>query len=112
MEFALRRRFNPAARRFLLCSVKFAPLRNGKIYGAIWRRGEICSAARLFCGLGLRRPIKFKLRARLNFKCVAKFEAGDRSNFRRCGWILKFTDKILKREISLRKILSAIVSRL
>ena len=33
-EFALRRKFNPSARRFLLCSVKFAPLRNDKIYGA------------------------------------------------------------------------------
>ncbi|WP_297882099.1 hypothetical protein [uncultured Campylobacter sp.] len=33
-EFAMRCRFNTAARRFLLCSVKFAPLRNDKIYGA------------------------------------------------------------------------------
>ncbi len=51
-EFALRRRFNPAARRFLLCRVKFAPLRNDKIYGAIWRCGGVCSAVRLFCGAG------------------------------------------------------------
>lgn len=51
-EFALRCRFNPVVHRFLLCSVKFALLRNDKIYGAIWRRGGVCSAAHLFCGPG------------------------------------------------------------
>nr|WP_314218444.1 hypothetical protein [uncultured Campylobacter sp.] len=44
--------FNTAAHRFLLCSTEFAPLRNDKIYGAIWRCGGVCSAAHLFCGQG------------------------------------------------------------
>ena len=42
-----------------------------------------------FAGKVLRRAIKFKMRARLNFKCAAKFEAGDRSNFRRRDWVFK-----------------------
>ena len=53
VEFALQRKFNPTARRFLLCSVKFAPLRNDKIYGALAsRRGLFCGASVLrarFC---------------------------------------------------------------
>lgn len=54
MEFALQRKFNPAARKFLLCSVKFAPLRNDKIYGAFsLAAGSALHAGfavRLFCG--------------------------------------------------------------
>ena len=34
-KFAMRCEFDPAARRFLLCSTEFVPLRNDKIYGAI-----------------------------------------------------------------------------
>lgn len=48
----MRCEFDPAARRLLLCSVKFAPLRNDKIYGAIWRCGGVCSAVHLFYGSG------------------------------------------------------------
>ena len=51
-KFALRCRFNTVVRRLLLCSTEFAPLRNDKIYGAIWRCGGVCSAAHLFCGPG------------------------------------------------------------
>lgn len=62
-EFALRRKFNPSARKFLFCSVKFAPLRNDKIYGALAsRRGLLCGASVLQAGF-LRLPIKFKMRA-------------------------------------------------
>ncbi len=53
VEFALRRRFNPAARRFLLCSVKFAPLRNDKFTAHLAsRRSLLCGASVLrarFC---------------------------------------------------------------
>jgi hypothetical protein len=65
-----------------------------------------------FTGQVLGWPIKFKLRVQPNCGRPAKFKAGVRLNFRRCDYILKFADKILKREISLRKILSAIMSRL
>ena len=65
VEFALRRRFNPAARRLLLCSVKFAPLRNDKIYGAFsLAAGSALHAGfavRLFCGQGSATGDKFKI---------------------------------------------------
>uniref|UniRef100_UPI0026121595 hypothetical protein n=1 Tax=uncultured Campylobacter sp. TaxID=218934 RepID=UPI0026121595 len=61
VKFALRRKFNPAARRFLLCSTEFVPLRNDKIYCAIWRRGGAYSAVRLFCGQGSATGDKFKI---------------------------------------------------
>ena len=49
------------------------------------------------------------LRRAINLKCERSQIAGGRLNLKRCGWILKFADKILRREISLRKILSAIM---
>ena len=94
-----------AARNLLRCeTIKFTA-RFGVAAESALRR--IC-----FAGKVLRLPIKFKMKARLNFKCIAKFKASARLNFRRHGWILKFADKILRREISFRKISAAIMSRL
>ena len=116
VEFALQRKFNPAARRFLLCSVKFAPLRNDKIYGALAsRRGLLCmQVLRCVCFAGK------VLRRAINLKCERSQIAGVWLNLKRAigqisggaAGFLKFMDKILRCEISLREILAAIVSRL
>lgn len=72
----MRCEFDPAARRLLLCSVKFAPLRNDKIYGAIWRCGGVCSAAHLFYGSGFGVADK-------NLNCECSQIAGGRLNLKR-----------------------------
>lgn len=93
----------------LLCGTEFVPLRNDKIYGAFSLAAGSILQRVCFAGQVLGWPIKFKLRVQPNCGRPAKFKAGVRLNFRRCDYILKFADKILKREISLRKILSAIM---
>lgn len=73
-KFALQCRFNTAARRFLLCSTEFVPLRNDKIYGAFSLAAGLAVRRVCFAGQILRRPIKFKYGrnliagVRLNFK--------------------------------------------
>uniref|UniRef100_UPI0026136EAC hypothetical protein n=1 Tax=uncultured Campylobacter sp. TaxID=218934 RepID=UPI0026136EAC len=61
VKFALRRKFNPAARRFLLCSTEFAPLRNDKIYGAFSLAAGSILQRVCFAGKVLRRAINLNM---------------------------------------------------
>lgn len=96
----------------LLCGTEFVPLRNDKIYGAFSLAAGSVLRCVCFAGKVLRQVI--------NLKCERSQIAGVWLNLKRAigqisdaaAGFLKFMDKILRREISLRKILSAIMGYL